>query len=99
MPPLFSLAQWAQHAHKLTLSSTTAIPARLSSELSTGGRHNVAIEKNQCIFPRIMHITKAQCRREFLKFIAGSPVIASLGGRRVFITKRGMACQEHNLPA
>src|SRR6185437_2136490 len=99
MPPLFSLAQWAQHAHKLTLSSTTAIPARLSSELSTGGRHNVAIEKNRCIFPRIMHITKAQCRREFLKFMAGSPVIASLGGSAIFLKESGIAAQEPNAPA
>ena len=51
------------------------------------------------IFPRVMNITKAQCRRQFLKFIAGSPVIASLGGMTAFLAEGGIAAQEPNSPA
>jgi isopentenyl diphosphate isomerase/L-lactate dehydrogenase-like FMN-dependent dehydrogenase len=46
-----------------------------------------------------MSITKAQCRREFLKFVAGSPIIASLGGTTAFLTDGGIDAQETNRPA
>ena len=80
-------------------SNTTAIPVPLSSELSTDGLLDLAIEKNRCIFRRIMHITKAQYRRDFLKFIAGSPVIASLGGVTAFLSQGGIEAQESSVPA
>lgn len=46
-----------------------------------------------------MSITKAQCRREFLKFVAGSPIIASLGGVTAFLAEGGIDAQEINQPA
>jgi 4-hydroxymandelate oxidase len=46
-----------------------------------------------------MNITKAQCRREFLKFVASSPVIASLGGITAFLAAGGIDAQETNPPA
>jgi 4-hydroxymandelate oxidase len=45
-----------------------------------------------------MNITKAQCRREFLKFVAASPVIASLGGMTAFLAEGGINAQEPNPP-
>src|SRR5580704_7387956 len=46
-----------------------------------------------------MPLTKEQCRREFLKFIAGSPVIASLGGVAAFLETGGIQAQEPYPPA
>lgn len=46
-----------------------------------------------------MHITRAQCRREFLKFIAGSPVIASLGGVAAFLSEGRIDAQEQTAPS
>ena len=46
-----------------------------------------------------MTITKAQCRRDFLKFIASSPVIASLGGVAAFLAEGGIHAQEPWSPA
>jgi isopentenyl diphosphate isomerase/L-lactate dehydrogenase-like FMN-dependent dehydrogenase len=46
-----------------------------------------------------MSITKAQCRREFLKFVAGSPIIASLGGMAAFLADGGIDAQETNQSA
>lgn len=51
------------------------------------------------IVPRAMNITKAQCRREFLKFVAGSPVIAALGGMAAFLAEGGIEAQEPNSQA
>jgi 4-hydroxymandelate oxidase len=45
------------------------------------------------IVPRAMTLTKSHCRREFLKFIAGSPVIASLGGMTAFLADAGIHAQ------
>ena len=45
------------------------------------------------IVPRAMTLTKSHCRREFLKFIAGSPVIASLGGMTAFLADAGIRAQ------
>ncbi len=50
------------------------------------------------IVPRVMSITKTQCRREFLKFVAGSPIIASLGGMAAFLAEGGIYAQEVNQP-
>ena len=41
-----------------------------------------------------MNVTRAQCCREFLKFVAGSPVIASLGGVAAFLAEGGIEAQE-----
>jgi isopentenyl diphosphate isomerase/L-lactate dehydrogenase-like FMN-dependent dehydrogenase len=46
-----------------------------------------------------MTISKAHCRREFLKFVAGSPVIASIGGMAAFLAEGGIEAQEPNSPA
>src|SRR5277367_3360624 len=41
-----------------------------------------------------------ECRREFLKFLAGSPVIASLGGVAAFLAQGGrIDAQEPHPPA
>jgi 4-hydroxymandelate oxidase len=44
-------------------------------------------------------MNRAQCRREFLKFVAGSPLIASLGGVTAFLAQDGIDAQEPYPPA
>jgi 4-hydroxymandelate oxidase len=46
-----------------------------------------------------MNIKKDQYRRDFLKFIASSPVIASLGGVAAFLAEGGIDAQEPKPPA
>jgi 4-hydroxymandelate oxidase len=52
------------------------------------------LKKINPIVPFAMNITKAQCRREFLKFVAGSPAIAALGGVAAFLSEGGIEAQE-----
>src|SRR5579862_7864616 len=49
--------------------------------------------------PNLQGETREDCRRQFLKFLAASPIIASLGGVAAFLAQGGIEAQEPYPPA